>query len=378
MTLRLLEPVTSVSTLSRRYQGLLVSALVLALACSLYIRTLDNGIGLGELAGGDLITHQYAQAELRFSNAPGYPVYDMLGWVWFRGAGRLIGTWFNPTEILSLFSTIWSLLALGLLFRLVFELTEGNALVAGATTFLHAVTRFFWYYSVTTENNSFGVLQTGLLIWAAFQWERKKEDKYIVLLGFLLGLGLAHLATIVLAVPALAWLLFSVKPGWWRDFKLLAKSFLAGILPLFSYAYVFVRGLQHPEWRGAGAWPNTWAWFLDFLTTSQGREEITRGMFLGPVPAEMLPIIAGELTIIGLVAAFYVPQQGRVLVDGQDLATILSWRWGWAIWFTGWAGRSGEPAPWRLACCCASPFISFFPISPSLTNAIRWIIAAWI
>lgn len=34
------------------------------------------------------------------------------------------------------------------------------------------------------------------------------------------------------------------------------------------------------------------------------------------------PSGSGKSTIIGLVAAFYVPQQGRVLVDGQDLATV--------------------------------------------------------
>ena len=59
--------------------GLLVIA-----ATALYLFTLDNGLRPDELTGGDLITHQYAQVEARPSNAPGYPLYTMGGWLWFR------------------------------------------------------------------------------------------------------------------------------------------------------------------------------------------------------------------------------------------------------------------------------------------------------
>ena len=64
---------------------------LLLAAGALYLLTLDNGLRPGELLGGDLITHQYAQVQGRPSNAPGYPLYTMGGWLWFRlgqaGAG---------------------------------------------------------------------------------------------------------------------------------------------------------------------------------------------------------------------------------------------------------------------------------------------------
>ena len=41
----------------------------------------------------------------------------------------------------------------------------------------------------------------------------------------------------------------------------------------------------------------------------------------GTVTALVGPSGAGKSTIIGLIAAFYVPSSGRVLVDGIDLAT---------------------------------------------------------
>ena len=58
--------------------------LVIGIALTLYLSTLDNGLRLEELKGGDLITHQYAQVQARPSNAPGYPLYTMGGWLWFR------------------------------------------------------------------------------------------------------------------------------------------------------------------------------------------------------------------------------------------------------------------------------------------------------
>jgi len=40
------------------------------------------------------------------------------------------------------------------------------------------------------------------------------------------------------------------------------------------------------------------------------------------VTALVGPSGAGKSTIIGLIAAFYTPTQGRVIVDGSDLATV--------------------------------------------------------
>src|SRR5260370_32005946 len=42
----------------------------------------------------------------------------------------------------------------------------------------------------------------------------------------------------------------------------------------------------------------------------------------GTVTALVGPSGAGKSTIIGLIAAFYVPSGGRVLVDGMDLSTV--------------------------------------------------------
>ena len=88
---------------------LLMGGAVLLGALFLYLVMLDNGLTLGELQGGDLITHHHAQAELRLANAPGYPLYTLLGWAWFQMGRLIFSSLLNPIEILSLFSTIWGL-----------------------------------------------------------------------------------------------------------------------------------------------------------------------------------------------------------------------------------------------------------------------------
>ena len=68
--------------------GWLPGVLLVLGAAALYVLTLDNGLQPYQLLGGDLITHQYAQAQGRFSNAPGYPLFTMGGWLWFHGRDK--------------------------------------------------------------------------------------------------------------------------------------------------------------------------------------------------------------------------------------------------------------------------------------------------
>jgi hypothetical protein len=274
---------------------------VIIIALVLYVATLDNGLRLEELKGGDLITHQYAQAQARPSNAPGYPLYTMLGWLWFHLGMVLLRPFFNPIEILSLYSTIWALAALVTLYVLILETTEGNWPVAALCTLFFTVTYFFWYYSVSTEQYTSAVFQTLLIVLFAFRWERSGQDKYLLLLALMVGLVLANLITVLLILPPLVIFILSRQPRLLRRPKVMAKSLLLALLPLLSYVYVYVRGAQHPEWRGAGQWPTAWAWFLSFIGTRQGWDELTWN--LGPFTAEFPWRIFWEMTPVGLIVA---------------------------------------------------------------------------
>lgn len=294
----------------------LMGGAVLLAVLSLYLVTLDNGLTPGELQGGDLITHHHAQAELRLANAPGYPLYTLLGWAWFKLGRLTLSPLFNPIETLSLFSTIWGLGALLVFYLLLLEVTEGNWIVSGLCTLFYAATYFFWYYSVTSEEYTTSVLQTLLLILLAYRWERSGEDGYLLGIALLVGLALANLVTVLLALPPLIIFILRLQPSIVRRRDLLVKSALSVFPPLLSYIYVYLQGKWHPEWRGAGKWPSTGAWFLHFLSASQGRSELT--WTLGGIPSEVPRLIIGELTLPVLLLGM-----GGIALLGRRRAGLL-------------------------------------------------------
>src|SRR5580704_14629755 len=56
------------------------------------------------------------------------------------------------------------------------------------------------------------------------------------------------------------------------------------------------------------------------------RKEVLHGVSFDSTPGTVTALVgpsgAGKSTIIGLLAAFYVPSSGRVMVDGVDLSTV--------------------------------------------------------
>lgn len=297
---------------------LLAGALLLLLFAALYLLTLDDGLRAGELAGGDLITHHYAQVQGRMSNAPGYPLYTMGGWLWFRAGRLLLGPESNPIRILSSYSTFWALAALALLYGLILEALRVAAAapanggapdgprpavwpIAFLATAFYGLTYFFWYYAVTTEQYASSVAWTLAFVLLAFRWERRRRDRYLLGLALLTGVGLAHQVTVLATLPPLLWVALRAEPGLLRRPKLVAAAVGLMLLPLLSYAFVYIRGAQHPEWRGVGQWASTWDWFWRFVSTQQGRDELTwrlQPFFTHEFPA----LIWRELTWPGLLA----------------------------------------------------------------------------
>ena len=286
-------------TLARIDRPPWLPALVILLAGILYLQTLDNGLRPDELIGGDLITHQYAQVQARPSNAPGYPLYTMLGWLWYRLGRMWLGWGLNPIQILSAYSTLWGLASLTVLYPLLNrpEMSGGNRIIPPLLTLFYAVTYFFWYYSVTTEQYTSAIFQTLLLVWLAFRWERAPTNRTLLLMALVSGTMLANMLTTLFILPPLLYLIFSKRPEILTNIKVIIQTTLAGLIPLVSYVYVYLRGAQHPEWRGQGDWANTGEWFIQFLSTQQGRDELAPGLtWQQLITPEYPALIWGELT----------------------------------------------------------------------------------
>ena len=356
--------------MSSLLRGTRFGAVVVALVpLVVYVLTLQNGLTPGELRGGDPITHQYAQATLRFSNAPGYPIFSALGWVWFQ-LSALLTPFFNPIERLTFYSTLYAIPALVLLYYIIVELlatqraeratdphpalsalthsaplsgsthprqergagergrgaaasSAGQAagrdmLSAALVTLFFAFTYFFWYYAISSENYSSGTLNTLFIIALALRWQKRRDEGTLLWLCLACGVSLAHLLTVALAVPAVILFVVGQEPGYLRRPKLLAKIAIATFLPLLSYAYVYWRGVEHPEWRGQGSWPTAWAWFVDFIRTQQGQAELTWSW--DGIPWGMLSLMTNELTLLvfagGLLGLLLLPRWRAALFLG--------------------------------------------------------------
>ena len=271
---------------------------MITIALALYLSTLDDGLRLQELKGGDLITHQYAQVQARPSNAPGYPLYTMGGWLWFRMGRWLLSPLFNPTEILSLYSTLWGLASLIVLYILILDVTDNNWPIAALGTLFTSFTYFFWYYSCSTEQYTSAVFQTLIMVLWTFRWERARQDKYLYLLALMTGLCLANLVTVLFILPPLLVLIVTGEPRVMTRFRLIVGCIALTLIPLLSYAYVYFRGASHPEWWGSGEWHSGWEWFVAFVSTQQGRDELTWAW--GPLTAEFPGLILWDLSVVGL------------------------------------------------------------------------------
>jgi hypothetical protein len=326
-----------------------LTALVVLAAAGLYLFTLDNGLRPDELTGGDLITHQYAQVEARPSNAPGYPLYTMGGWLWFR-LGRFGLSWLlNPIQILSLYSTIWGLASLLLLALILRRVSPRPGWLAPLLTAFYATTFFFWYYSVTTEQYTSAIFQTLLLIWLALRWDEVPADSTLGWLALVSGTMVANMVTTLLLLPPLLWFILTkrtaaapARPELVRYLKqpglILPLAGLA-LLPLLSYGYIYLRGAQHPEWRGAGQWPTTWAWFIDFLTIQQGRDELAPGLSLANLAtAEFPALMWQELTWPifggGLIGLAWLGRRRAIFLYGSlVIYCLFAWSYRFGNWF---------------------------------------------
>jgi hypothetical protein len=377
---------------------------LLAGAFLLYLVTLDNGLQPEELVGGDLITHQYAQVQARPSNAPGYPLYSMGGWLWFhtlRNLWRLLGDdQPNPLPLLSSYSTLWALLSLWLLFRILNLLTIGGApgnvdatddtppltserptqedteqnqkirvyphlsvykllpfpphvFMLGVNWLLcafYAVTYFFWYYATTTEQYSSAIAQTLAIVYLFLRWQSQTStanqrlsaqgERLLLLLALLCGLSLAHMLTVALIAPPVAVVVIWQAPWLLREGWLLLRLLGVTLLPLISYAYVYLRGAAHPEWWGAGEWRTAQEWFWAFVSTAQGREELGwgfepgRAFFDNQFPELIGYELSVPLLVLGLVGIGYLGRKRATLLYGVLILYLLfCWAYRYGNWF---------------------------------------------
>ena len=328
--------------------------LLLVLAGTFYFLTHDNGLSAADLEGGDFPTLQYAQINGRPANGPGYPVYTMIGFLWFHSVRFIQGAFFsplpNPTPIFSAYNTIWALVALWILYRLLLRLTPTTGLSGPRWLFpwliclFYAFTRGFWWHANNSEQYCSVVAQTLALVLLFLRWEEAVNSeeqasgknkpgpgslRLLYAMAFLCGLFLAHQVTSTMIIPPLVVAVLHKQPSLLRLPKVVLGAILAAAAPLTSYLFIYLRGAANHEWRGEEALKSDLEWFWSFVSVPQGQGEISLGLQWGqPLFARHFPqLIWQDLSIpvfvLGILGiALYRPRV-RYLIYGTVLFYLV-------------------------------------------------------
>jgi hypothetical protein len=154
------------------------------------------------------------------------------------------------------------------------------------------------------------------------------------------------MVTTLFIVPPLLWFIFfKHNNGRWMLSSYLKRPGLilaaigVALVPLLSYSYIYLRGAQHPEWRGAGQWPSTWDWFIQFVTIQQGRDELAPGLTLQNIFTTEFPsLMWHELTLLvflGGLAGLLLLERRRAIFLISTLLIYFFFCWGYRFgnWF---------------------------------------------
>jgi hypothetical protein len=159
--------------------------------------------------------------------------------------------WFIESSVVwrvSFWSTLTSLLTLLFLYLIVRKLTRSRP-VAFMSSVLLGGSFIFWRGAIMAEVYSFNALIFVLVYWLAIEWDWRRRDRWLILLGLVLGAGLAHHRTALILLPAVAvWVALKVirrpleaghSTGRWKTiFRCWVILGVFALLPLLSYLYL--------------------------------------------------------------------------------------------------------------------------------------------
>lgn len=228
--------------------------IVFLIASLVYVLTIEETASFWD--PGEFIAVAY---KLQVPHPPGAPffllVYRMFGFLAF-GDGLSVAYWMNVASALFSGFTIlflfWSITLLG---RKLFQIEKGQESKGHTITLMGAgivgalaytFTDSFWFSAVESEVYSMSSFFTAILIWAFLKWDvisdPKEENRYMIFIAYLVGLSIGvHLLNLV-AIPAMALIVYFKKyanPTW----KGGIAAFLLGGVALVIINNIIIPGL---------------------------------------------------------------------------------------------------------------------------------------
>src|SRR5215218_388645 len=260
---------------SGRFGAALLGGALAILVGSLYAGTLAPTV----LPYGtpDTLDSPMLQAEvsvLGVGHPTGYPTYLMLTHLFtYLPFG-------DPAYRVNLASAVYAALAVLVVYLVGLRL-GGRAAAAASGALAFGLSGAFWSQAVIAEVYTFEALLVALVILFLFLWRDRRDDRYLLLSAFLVGLSLTHHLTSVLLVPGTVAFVFLTNRRAFSRTGLMLKSlalFSLGLLPLL---YLPIRALMHAPLNEAD--PSTpWRFLLLITGGSFLAESSEKGRHCSP------------------------------------------------------------------------------------------------
>src|SRR5215211_4576162 len=301
-----------IKPLRRRSAALLGGAVAIFVGI-LYIGTLAPTVL--PYSTPDTLDSPMLQAEvsvLGVGHPTGYPTYMMLTHLFtYLPFG-------DPAYRVNLASAVYGVAAVLVVYLTGLRL-GGRAVAAAAGALAFGLSDTFWSQAVIAEVYTLEALLVALVILSVLLWRDRRDNRYLLLSAFLVGLSLTHHLTSVLLLPAVLAFVFLTDRRVFSRSGLMLKSlglFLLGLLPLL---YLPIRALMHAPLNEAD--PSTpWRFLLLVTGGSFLAESSEKGRHCSPSalsladPSTKLGLLGDQLlgqfsvilVLVGLFAAVFL------------------------------------------------------------------------
>lgn len=219
----------------------LIGFILFGLSGLVYWLTMEPTVSFWDC--GEFIT---ASDKLQVGHQPGAPFFLMIGKLFsLLSAGDVtkVAYWINFSSVVFSAATImflyWTItLIASKLYKQEKTTTDQLTIIAtgvvGALAFTFSDT--FWFSAVEAEVYSLSIFFTALVFWCILKWETETDDRWLVLIAFIIGLSIGVHLLSLLAIPAVVLVYY---------FKKAEKPNLMGLLKAIGIAGVIWVTVQY-------------------------------------------------------------------------------------------------------------------------------------
>lgn len=208
---------------------------VFAIAGIVYWLTMEPTLSFWDC--GEFLAAAY---KLQVGHQPGAPLFVMIGKLFsllaIGDTGKIAyfvnfsSVLFSAATIMFLYWTI-TLLAVKLYKKektTMDTLTVVSTGLIGALAFTFSDT--FWFSAVEAEVYSLSMLFTAVVFWAILKWESKGDDRWLILIAFIIGLSIGVHLLSLLAIPAVVLVYYFKKTAKTTTFGIIKAIGAAGLI----------------------------------------------------------------------------------------------------------------------------------------------------